>query len=87
MVDFYHHKRGSIHNDYPIEAVAEIASKASMRGGFCVVFPVKYNKAITKCIDYIESKKGLGQGICCGTWSAFNANIDTFIADSCSELN
>ena len=81
VVDFYHGKRGAIHNGYHIEGVAEITSKASIRGGFCVVYPYKFNKAVIRCIDYIESKKGLAQGICNGTWDAFHANIDAFMAD------
>lgn len=81
VVDFYHGQRGIIHNGYHIEDVAEIAAKASMRGGFCVVYPHKHSKAVVRCIDYIESKKGLGQGICNGTWDTFHANIAAFIAD------
>ena len=81
VIDFFHGRRGTIHNNYPIEEVVKIASKSSIRGGYCVVYPIEYSNAIIKCIDYIESKKGLGQGISNGTWDAFHANIATFIAE------
>ena len=82
VIDFFHGKRSTIYGGYGVEKVAEITSTASARGGFCVVYPYKYAKAISECIDYIESKKGLGQGICNGTWDMFHANINAFIEDS-----
>jgi hypothetical protein len=81
VVDFFHRKRGTIHGGYPIEEVAEITTRTSMRGGFCVVYPKKYSNAVQKCVDYIESKNGLGQGICNCTWDTFHANINAFIED------
>ena len=81
VIDFYHGKRGTVHSGYFIESVAEIISKASLRGGFCLVYPDRYSSAVKKCVEYIEGSKGLKQGISNGTWDAFHANINAFIAD------
>ena len=79
VIDFYYGKRGSIYSGYGLEKVGEITSRASLRGGFCVVYPFELDNGIRKCVDYIESKRGLGQGICNGTWDTFHVNIEEFI--------